>query len=185
MKQFRKTLLIILFFTSILFIYSCDEDKKGVNDPLLGFYTISKSILTAPCASLNGAATLPSGTNVTAEILNAFLSDIVCASSGDKAIEIAENGKIYFVCRVEGKKQDQGSWAINQDRTELTLTLLIQGSPIPLKLTGFTESGAKVGGNVASLPVPPALLASVENAFAGVDDEFILIAIDIELEKFN
>ena len=185
MKKFRKTLLIILFFTSTLLISSCEEDEKGLNDPLLGFYTISKSILTAPCASQNGAATLPSGTNVTAEILNAFLSDIVCTSSGDKAIEIAKNGKIYFACRVEGKQQDQGSWAINADRSELTLTLIIQGQPVPLKLTGFTESGSKIGGNVASIPVPPLLLATVENAFSGVDDQAILISIDIELEKLN
>ena len=185
MKDIKSTLNVILFFTIIFSFLSCEEDGKGAKDPLLGFYTISKSVLTADCASQNGAATLPSGTNVTAEILNAFLSDIVCNSTADKAIEIADNGKIYFACRVEGKQQDQGSWAINADRSELTLTLIIQGQPVPLKLTGFTESGSKIGGNVASIPVPPLLLSSLESLFSGVDDQAILISIDIELEKLG
>ena len=86
---------------------------------------------------------------------------------------------------MEGKKQDQGSWAINSDRSELTLTLLIEGNLIPLKLTGLQESTIKVSGNVASLPVPPLLLASVEALFSGDSDEAILINFDIELEKLN
>ena len=185
MKEIKSFLTIILILASSFLIFSCEEDGNNAKEPLLGFYTISKSTLTAPCASQNGAATLPSGTDVTAAILNAFLSDIECASAGDKAIEIAENGKIFFACRVEGKKQDQGSWAINSDRSELTLTLLIEGNLIPLKLTGLQESTIKVSGNVASLPVPPLLLASVESLFSGVDDQAILISIDIELEKLG
>ena len=185
MKEIKSFLTIILILISSFLIFSCEEDGNNAKEPLLGFYTISKSTLTAPCASQNGAATLPAGTDVSAPILNAFLSDIECASAGDKAIEIAENGKIYFACRVEGKKQDQGSWAINSDRTELTLTLLIQGNLVPVKLTGLQESAVKVSGNVAAVPVPPLLLASVEALFSGVSDEAILINFDIELEKLN
>ena len=65
------------------------------------------------------------------------------------------------------------------------MTLLIEGNLIPLKLTGLQESTIKVSGNVASLPVPPLLLASVESLFSGVDDQAILISIDIELEKLG
>jgi len=186
MKESIKSFLNkLLFLSIILFIFSCGEDDKNANDPLLGYYTISKSVLTSECSSQDGAVTLPAGTDVTAEILNAFLSDIVCTSTTDKAIEISDNGKIFFVCRVEGKKQDQGTWAINAERTELTLTLVIQGSPIPLKLTGFTESSTKISGNVASIPVPPLLLSTVESLFSGVTDQAILISIDIDLEKLN
>tara|TARA_B100001029_G_scaffold29628_1_gene21783 strand:+ start:34 stop:591 length:558 start_codon:yes stop_codon:yes gene_type:complete len=185
MKEIKSFLTIIILLVSSFLIFSCEEDGNNAKEPLLGFYTISKSTLTAPCTSQNGAATLPAGTDVSDAILNAFLTDIVCASAGDKAIEIAENGKIYFACRVEGKKQDQGSWAINSERTELTLTLLIQGNLVPVKLTGLQESAAKIKGNVAAVPVPPLLLASVEALFSGVTDEAILINFDIELEKLN
>ena len=39
--------------------------------------------------------------------------------------------------------------------------------------------------NVASIPVPPSLLASVDPLFAGVTDVAIPISIDMELEKLN
>ena len=88
----------------------------------LGIYTISKSVLTAiDATSQNGLVSIPAGTNVTAAIVTAFLSEIECNSSANKAIEISENNKINFVCRLENKSQDQGSWAINEARTEFTL----------------------------------------------------------------
>ena len=106
-------------------------------------------------------------------------------SNANKAIEIAENNKINFVCRLEDKSQDQGSWAINDARSEFTLTLLIQGNLVPLKLTNLVESSTKIAGNVASIPVPPSLLAAVNSGFAGVTDQAVLISIDIELERLN
>ena len=98
---------------------------------------------------------------------------------------MANNNKINFVCRLEDKSQDQGSWAINESRTEFTLTLLIQGNLVPLKLTSLVESSSKIAGNVASIPVPPILLASVNSAFSGITDQAVLISIDIELERLN
>ncbi len=76
MKEIKSFLTIILLFASSFLIISCEEEGNNAKEPLLGFYTISKSTLTAPCASQNGAATLPAGTDVSAPILNAFLSDI-------------------------------------------------------------------------------------------------------------
>ena len=178
-------LLSYLLILSFVFI-SCDDDSDAeTKEPLLGIYTISKSVLTADATSANGLATIPSGTNITAAIVTAFLSEIECTSSANKAIEIAENNKINFVCRLENKSQDQGSWAINEARTEFTLTLLIQGNLVPLKLVGLQESSSRIAGNVASIPVPPTLLAAVNSQFAGVTDQAVLISIDIELERLN
>jgi hypothetical protein len=42
-----------------------------------------------------------------------------------------------------------------------------------------------MSGNVASIPVPPSLLASVDPLFAGVTDLAILISIDMEFERLN
>ena len=174
-----------LFVITLLFISCSDDDDAVSKEPLLGVYTISKSVLTSDAVSQNGAASVASGTNVTAAIVTAFLSEIDCSSSADKAIEVSENNKIYFICRLEGKQQEQGSWAINDARTEFTLTLLIQGNVVPLKLTGLQESSTKISGNVASIPVPPALLASVNPLFGQVTDQAVLISIDIELERLN
>ena len=174
-----------LFVLLLLFISCSDDDVVVTKEPLLGVYTISKSILTSDAVSQNGAASIASGTNITAAIVTAFLSEIDCSSSADKAIEVSENNKIYFICRLEGKQQEQGSWSINDARTEFTLTLLIQGNVVPLKLTGLQESSTKISGNVASIPVPPALLASVNPLFGQVTDQAVLISIDIELERLN
>ena len=65
------------------------------------------------------------------------------------------------------------------------MTLLIQDVPVPLKLSNLVESSTKIAGNVASIPVPPALLATVNSQFSGVTDEAVLISIDIELERLN
>ena len=182
MKNKLLNLLIVCSF----FLLACeDEGSVSTKEPLLGIYTISKSVLTSDATSQNGLASISSGTDITSAIVTAFLSEITCNSGANKAIEIAENNKINFVCRLEDKSQDQGSWAINDARSEFTLTLLIQGNLVPLKLTNLVESSTKIAGNVASIPVPPSLLASVNSGFAGVTDQAVLISIDIELERLN
>ncbi len=179
-------LLSYLLIFSFVFV-SCDEESDDLNkEPLLGIYTISKSVLTSDATSQNGLVSIPSGTDITDAIVTAFLSEIQCTSSANKAIEVAENNKIYFVCRLEDKApQDQGSWAINEARTEFTMTLLIQGTPVPLKLSSLVESSTSIAGNVAQIPVPPLLLSSINSQFSGVTDTAVLISIDIELERLN
>ena len=141
-----KYINYLLVFSFLVFSFSCgdaDEDAEA-SEPLLGVYTISKSVLSSDATSANGAATIPSGTNITSAIVTAFLSEIDCNSSANKAIEIAENNIINFICRYENVTQEQGSWAINLARTELTLTLVIQGNLVPLKLTSLVESSSKI-----------------------------------------
>ena len=77
-----------LFVITLLFISCSDDDDAVSKEPLLGVYTISKSVLTSDAVSQNGAASVASGTNVTAAIVTAFLSEIDCSSSADKGIEI-------------------------------------------------------------------------------------------------
>ncbi len=181
-----KNSIFNLFLIFSLVFIACDDEADNVSkEPLVGTYTISKSVLTSDATSANGLVSIASGTNITAAIVTAFLSEIECSSSANKAIEIAENNKINFVCRLEDKTQEQGSWAINEARTEFTLTLLIQGTLVPLKLTGLQESSSKISGNIASIPVPPLLLSTINSQFSGVTDQAILISIDIELERLN
>ena len=181
-----KLKTINFLFASLILLLSCDEKSDSVtSEPLLGVYTISKSVLTADATSANGAATVESGTDITATIRSSFLAEIDCLSNTDKGIEVAENNKIFFVCRSEGKQQDQGSWLINDARTEFQLNLLIQNNLVPLKLVNLVESSTKIAGNVASIPVPPILLASVNPLFSGITDQAVLISIDIELERLN
>jgi len=181
-----KNKLLNILIVCTFFLLSCDDEEgASTKEPLLGMYTISKSVLTSDATSANGLASISSGTDVTSAIVTAFLSEITCNSAANKAIEVAENNKINFVCRLENKTQDQGSWAINESRSEFTMTLLIQGNLVPLKLSNLVESSTKIAGNVSSIPVPPTLLASVNNAFAGVTDQAVLISIDIELERLN
>lgn len=181
----KNKLLNILIVCSFLLLSCDDEEGASTKEPLIGIYTISKSVLTSDATSANGLVSISSGTDITASIVTAFLSEITCNSAANKAIEVAENNKINFVCRLEDKSQDQGSWAINESRTEFTLTLLIQGNLVPLKLTSLVESSTKIAGNVASIPVPPTLLATVNSQFSGVTDPAVLISIDIELERLN
>ena len=174
-----------LFVLAFLFVSCDDTDDDASSEPLLGLYTISSSVLTSDAVSANGAATVASGTDITSTIVTSFLAEIQCQGSANKAIEVASNNKINFVCRFEDKKQDQGSWLLNDSRSEFTMTLLIQGNLVPLKLTGLQETANSISGNVQSIPVPPTLLASVNPDFANVSDPAVLISIDITLEKLN
>ena len=54
-----------------------------------------------------------------------------------------------------------------------------------MKLVNLVESSTKIAGNVASIPVPPILLAAVNPLFSGITDQAVLISIDIELERLN
>ena len=66
-------LLSYLLILSFVFI-SCDDDSDAeTKEPLLGIYTISKSILTADATSANGLATIGAGTLVGIEILDAVI----------------------------------------------------------------------------------------------------------------
>ena len=139
-----KYISYLLIFSFLVISFSCDDSDENTeaSEPLLGIYTISKAVLTSDATSGNGAAIIPSGTNITSAIVTAFLSEIDCNSSANKAIEVAENNIINFICRYENVTQEQGSWAINPSRSELTLTLLIQGNLVPLKLTSLVESSS-------------------------------------------
>ena len=71
-------ILSFLLIFSFSFI-SCDDDSEDIaGEPLLGIYTISKSVLTADATSQNGLVSIPAGTDVTAAIVTAFLSEIEC-----------------------------------------------------------------------------------------------------------
>ena len=62
-----KYISYLLIFSFLVFSFSCDDadENTEASEPLLGIYTISKSVLTSDATSLNGAATIPSGTNIT------------------------------------------------------------------------------------------------------------------------
>ena len=111
-----KYINYLLIFSFLIFSCDSSEDNEA-SEPLIGIYTISKSVLTGDATSLNGAATIPSGTDISAAIITAFLSEIDCQSAANKAIEVADGNKINFVCRFENKTQDQGSWALNAERS--------------------------------------------------------------------
>jgi len=116
--KFINYLLVLAF----LFVSCDDTDDAASSEPLLGLYTISSSVLTSDAVSANGAATVASGTDITSTIVTSFLAEIQCQGSANKAIEVASNNKINFVCRFEDKKQDQGSWLLNDSRSEFTMT---------------------------------------------------------------
>ena len=104
-----KYISYLLIFLFLIFSFSCDDadENAEASEPLLGIYTISKAVLTSDATSGNGAAIIPSGTNITSAIVTAFLSEINCNSSANKAIEVAENNIINFICRYENVTQSK------------------------------------------------------------------------------
>ena len=115
-----KYINYLLVFSFLVFSFSCgdaDEDAEA-SEPLLGIYTISKSVLSSDATSSNGAATIPSGTNITSAIVTAFLSEIDCNSSANKAIEIAENNIINFIS-LDNVEKLLSNWEIQEKEKPL------------------------------------------------------------------
>jgi hypothetical protein len=167
----------------ILSIFSaCDNKEEETVDPLVGKYIISDASLASDLIYQDNVV-LPGGTDLTSAVNVALLGDAGCTNAANTRLELKNNGQIWYVCETEGNEMQNGTWQINELRTELTLALNIQGNVVPLNITGLQESSNKASGTVNGLPLPPEFFLAVGVDLTGSGVPVFQVNLFIEISK--
>lgn len=153
------TLLFGILAALFLFTFSsCDEDSDDPEvDRLVGEYIITEATLNEGIIiEVPGIPdkTLPAGTPLTANIAAALLESTPCTvNPAGTLIELRQEGTVFYTCTGEDTEEQRGTWAVNAERTNLELRIVISDTNVTLDLSNLTESGATVSGDVV-LPLP-------------------------------
>ena len=158
MKQFN--FIAYLFFgLSIFLLISCgNEEDDPETDNLVGKYQLT-SVKLAEDFELADTVAIPNGTDMTLLIQNLLFGSVNCSNPQNTRIELQENGQILLLCEGENKSTQNGTWSVNDQRSNLMINVNVnfQGNPIIYQLTleDMNETGSTVSGTVKNVLLPP------------------------------
>ena len=147
---------------------SDDDDEEPEVTTLAGVYSMTEAITTTDIVDVEDSVVIPSGSNVTAIMAGGIFGSSPCDNPANSAIDMAEDGKLYFVCvGSESDKEgvDAGSWTESNDLSTLTLTLnstVVPPTGFVLTVNNVTKTGAVISGSIAGVPMPNTLLNQVD-----------------------
>lgn len=169
MKKNRILLALPLLFLALFINVSCDDDDEPTQeDPLVGLYILSNATTNEPVVDSNDNVLAPAGADITAQIAGALLSDVNCTDAGNVRVQLTSAGEVNYLCKGEGSDPSrQGTWEVNNARTQLLLTLNIGGTNVPVTLNNLDEAGGNINGDVA-LQLPGSLFG-VDDPLVGID----------------
>ena len=137
-----------------LMLFSCDEKKDEV-DPLVGTYVFTS-------ATFNEAVTIiiqqqevefASGSDAYAFVGPGIIGAAPCDDLQNAAIELKENGTMFYTCLGEANEEQMGTWQINSARTTLTLNISFPQT-FSLNITGLDLKATSFSGTVENFPLP-------------------------------
>ena len=190
------------FFASALiaglvFTMSCDN---GSDDPepelysLTGIYTFHEAILQTTITIPGTIITVPAGTDITDQMAGGLLANANCATPSNGAVDLKADFKLFFTCLTESTETQAGTWAVNGDTTQLTLSLSVP-APLALKIEDLEidEVNDIIGGTIKNFPITKDLLAGFlagvpggDTILAGIDDDYVqLVNVDIKFKKVS
>ncbi|QCK16862.1 hypothetical protein [Mangrovivirga cuniculi] len=170
MKKNRILLALPLLFLALFINVSCDDDDDP-QDPLVGLYILSDATTNQAIVDSQDNVIAPAGADITAQIAGALLSDVSCTDAANVRVQLTSGGIVNYLCKGEGgDPSQQGTWSVNDSRSQLLLTLNIGGTNVPVTLNNLDETGGNINGDVA-LQLPGSLF--------GVDDPFVSIDMNI------
>lgn len=181
--------LLVMVMAGLVTFTSCSDDNTedpGEPTTLAGVYSMTEAITTTDIVDLEDSVIIPSGSNVTAIMAGGIFGASPCDNPVNSAVDMAEDGKLYFVCiGTESSKDgvDAGSWSENSDLTQLTLTLnstVVPPTGFVLTITNVSLTGAVISGTITGVPMPNTLLGAVPG-FEDIDFPIIqLVGAEIE-----
>jgi len=195
-----RSMVAAMCLLGMLFVAGCDSDgDEGDPEPelydLTGVYTFNEAILRTTLAIPGVPISFPAGTPITDQMASGLLAEAPCDDAANGAVELKAGGKLFFACVGESNELDAGTWAVNEDRTELTLNLAVSTGNLALILTELTidENEDIIGGKIADFPITKTLIAGfligipgADGILAGIPDNFtILVNVDIKFEKVS
>lgn len=147
---------------------SCSDDEgEEPVQTLAGVYQMTEAITTTDIVDVEDSVIIPSGSNVTAIMAGGIFGSSPCDNPVNSAIDMATDGKLYFVCvGSESDKDgvDAGSWSESDDLSTLTLTLNATVVPpvgFVLTVNNVTKTGAVISGTIEGVPMPSSLLGAI------------------------
>lgn len=126
-----------------------DSDEPEV-DALVGLYSISSATLNEDLIVADTIVFIEEGSDLTEQISGALLAAAPCTDGANTRIELQDGGLVFYTCVGEDNTLENGTWQIDEGRTQLTLTLNIDPSPtpVPVVLTNLVESTSSVSGDI-------------------------------------
>ena len=167
LKSTFRVLLASTLIITILFAMSCDN---GSDEPepelydLSGVYKFKEAKLQTKVTITIGVfpITVPAGTDVTDELSDGLLATAPCNDPENGAVELKASNELFFACIGESNEAKAGSWSVDEDRTELTLSLASPPLPAALALKienlDINETTDVIGGSIIKFPLTPDLM---------------------------
>ena len=188
--RFPKFKILVVMIAALVLVIGCNDDPEEEVSPFIGNFTISKAMLAEKLSiPTNGMGTIdvPIGTDITASIQNALLSQVACSSAVKSWVELREDMSMYMSCE-GGNALNAGTWE-EVSSTELKLNMnsaAIPSSPtgFVLNVTNITQSGTGMIGKT-SVPLPKAMVAGMiaPLTLAATAPEVFMVTFSLEFVK--
>ena len=169
-REFIKRTIGVLFagafVMGLLFMVGCDnegEDPEPELYDLSGVYIFKEATLQSDITITIGIPiTVHAGRDITEEMSGGLLAEAPCKDPENGAVELKANNELFFACIGESNEAKAGSWSVDKDRTELTLSLASPPLPSALALKienlDINETADVIGGSIIKFPLTPDLM---------------------------
>jgi hypothetical protein len=153
MKRLNLSLGLCITALILLFV-ACDENGEET-DPLVGTYVFEYATFndTVHITVQQQEMAFPPGTDAATFVGPGLLGAAPCDNAENAAIELKEDGTVYFACLNETNEEQMGTWSINKERTELTLNISTP-APFLLNITDLDATTTSFAGTVTNFPLP-------------------------------
>ena len=153
-RKFHISGLFIVVFA--LLLVTCEKEKDEEVDPLVGTYTFTSATFNETVqmkVPFIGDITIPAGNDASLLVSEGLLGAAPCDDSTNAAVELKNDGKIFYTCQNETNEAQMGTWLINTERTELQLNIS-NPQPFQLNISDLNITANDFSGTVENFPLP-------------------------------
>lgn len=156
----RKVMFLLM---AVLVLAACKKDDNNDENntpptpvnPLVGTYAFIAATFNNPITVIVNGDTnhYVAGDDAFLFVGGGLLGAAPCDNADNAALQLRENFTSYYVCRNESNEAQQGTWAVNDDYSTLTLNIANPATFI-VHIIGLDLSGGELKGAISNLPMP-------------------------------
>jgi len=152
-RKFNISGLFIAVFA--LLLVTCEKKKDEEVDPLVGTYTFTSATFneTVQMKTPLGLVSFPPDFDAKFFVSDGLLGAAPCDVSDSAAVELKNDGKIFYACLSETNEAQMGTWLINTERTVLQLNIS-NPQPFQLMISDLNITDNDFSGTVENFPLP-------------------------------
>jgi hypothetical protein len=148
--------IALLLAAGAILLATCEKKKDEEVDPLVGVYQFGSATLNDTVSitvPVYGSITMMPGNNADLFVTEGLLGAAPCDNSDSTAVEIQDDGKIFYTCLGEDIEEQMGTWMINTERTILTLNIS-NPQAFALTISDLNITPTSFSGTVENFPLP-------------------------------